>query len=106
MGKTRSELREKIMVILYQIDIYHERKVMCGTDRRTHRRTWWDHRTGFPSDQDLLFGDCIYVKSWGSGIRGEPEKRKRTRTAEFPQCELCELFPKGKEKSAHHRQFL
>ena len=25
MGKTRSELREKIMVILYQIDIYKER---------------------------------------------------------------------------------
>ena len=25
MGKTRSELREKIMVILYQIDIYNEK---------------------------------------------------------------------------------
>ncbi len=32
MGKTRSELREKIMVILYQIDIYHERKVSYNID--------------------------------------------------------------------------
>lgn len=27
MGKTRSELREKIMIILYQIDIYKERSI-------------------------------------------------------------------------------
>ena len=32
MGKTRSELREKIMVILYQIDIYNERKVPYQID--------------------------------------------------------------------------
>ena len=32
MGKTRSELREKIMVILYQIDIYEERKVPYEVD--------------------------------------------------------------------------
>ena len=32
MGKTRSELREKIMVILYQIDIYNERKVPYEID--------------------------------------------------------------------------
>lgn len=32
MGKTRSELREKIMVILYQIDIYHERKIPYELD--------------------------------------------------------------------------
>lgn len=32
MGKTRSELREKIMVILYQIDIYNERKVPYEVD--------------------------------------------------------------------------
>ena len=27
MGKTRSELREKVMIILYQIDIFKERKI-------------------------------------------------------------------------------
>ena len=27
MAKTRSELREKIMIILYQIDIFEERNV-------------------------------------------------------------------------------
>ena len=27
MGKTRSEIREKIMIILYQIDIYKERSI-------------------------------------------------------------------------------
>ncbi len=32
MGKTRSELREKIMVILYQIDIYSERNVLYNVD--------------------------------------------------------------------------
>ena len=32
MGQTRSELREKIMVILYQIDIYNERKVPYEVD--------------------------------------------------------------------------
>lgn len=32
MGKTRSELREKIMVILYQIDIYNERNVAYNID--------------------------------------------------------------------------
>ena len=32
MGKTRSELREKIMVILYQIDIYKERKLPYEID--------------------------------------------------------------------------
>ncbi len=32
MGKTRSELREKIMVILYQIDIYNERKLPYEID--------------------------------------------------------------------------
>lgn len=32
MGKTRSELREIIMVILYQIDIYNERKVQYDID--------------------------------------------------------------------------
>ena len=32
MGKTRSELREKIMVILYQIDIFEERKVPYEVD--------------------------------------------------------------------------
>ena len=32
MGKTRSELREKIMVILYQIDIYHERNLPYELD--------------------------------------------------------------------------
>ena len=26
MGKTRSELREIVMTILYQVDIYNERK--------------------------------------------------------------------------------
>ena len=32
MGKSRSELREKIMIILYQIDIYNERKVPYEVD--------------------------------------------------------------------------
>lgn len=32
MGKTRSELREKIMVILYQIDIYSERNIKYDVD--------------------------------------------------------------------------
>ena len=32
MGKTRSELREKIMVVLYQIDIYHERNLPYEID--------------------------------------------------------------------------
>ena len=32
MGKTRSELREKIMVILYQIDIYNERNIPYEVD--------------------------------------------------------------------------
>ena len=32
MGNSRSELREKIMVILYQIDIYNERKVPYEVD--------------------------------------------------------------------------
>ena len=32
MKVTRSELREKIMVILYQIDIYNERKVPYEVD--------------------------------------------------------------------------
>ena len=32
MGKTRSELREKIMVILYQIDIYNERYIPYEVD--------------------------------------------------------------------------
>lgn len=32
MGKTRSELREKIMIILYQIDIYNERKIPYEID--------------------------------------------------------------------------
>ncbi len=32
MGKTRSELREKIMVILYQIDIYNERCIPYEVD--------------------------------------------------------------------------
>lgn len=33
MGKSRSELREKIMTILYQIDIYNERKINCDIDK-------------------------------------------------------------------------
>ena len=33
MGKTRSELREKIMIILYQIDIYRERKINYDVDQ-------------------------------------------------------------------------
>ncbi len=32
MRNSRSELREKIMVILYQIDIYNERKVLYEVD--------------------------------------------------------------------------
>ncbi len=32
MGKTRSELREKIMVILYQIDIYRKNKMAYDVD--------------------------------------------------------------------------
>ena len=32
MRNSRSELREKIMVILYQIDIYNERKVPYEVD--------------------------------------------------------------------------
>ena len=32
MGKTRSELIEKIIVILYQIDIYHERNLPYEID--------------------------------------------------------------------------
>ena len=32
MGKTRSELREIIMTILYQIDIYNERKINYDID--------------------------------------------------------------------------
>ena len=32
MRNTRSELREKVMVILYQIDIYNERKVPYEVD--------------------------------------------------------------------------
>ena len=32
MALTRSELREKIMVILYQIDIYTEQKVPYKTE--------------------------------------------------------------------------
>ena len=33
MGKTRSELREIIMTILYQIDIYNERKINYDIDK-------------------------------------------------------------------------
>ena len=33
MGKTRSELREKIMVILYQIDIYKDRNIKYDVDK-------------------------------------------------------------------------
>ena len=32
MGKTRSELREKVMIILYQIDIFKERKIKYDVD--------------------------------------------------------------------------
>lgn len=33
MGKTRSELREIVMTILYQIDIYNERKINYDIDK-------------------------------------------------------------------------
>ena len=33
MGKTRSELREKIMIILYQIDIYKDRNIKYDVDK-------------------------------------------------------------------------
>lgn len=33
MGRTRSELREKIMIILYQIDIYKDRNIKYDVDK-------------------------------------------------------------------------
>lgn len=33
MGKTRSELREIVMTILYQVDIYNERKINYDIDK-------------------------------------------------------------------------
>ncbi len=58
MGKTRSELREKIMVILYQIDIYHERNVPYQTDEVIKNNI--DIENEFV--KDIVYGVTTYKK--------------------------------------------
>lgn len=57
MGKTRSELREKIMVILYQIDIYNERKVPYQIDEVIKNNV--DIENEFV--KDIVYGVITYI---------------------------------------------
>ena len=57
MGKTRSELREKIMVILYQIDIYNERKVPYQIDEVIKNNV--DIENEFV--KDIVYGVVTYI---------------------------------------------
>lgn len=56
MGKTRSELREKIMVILYQIDIYNERKVPYEVDEVIKENVKIDNEFV----KDIVYGVITY----------------------------------------------
>ena len=57
MGKTRSELRKKIMVILYQIDIYNERKVPYQIDEVIKNNV--DIENEFV--KDIVYGVVTYI---------------------------------------------
>ena len=57
MGKTRSELREKFMVILYQIDIYNERKVPYQIDEVIKNNV--DIENEFV--KDIVYGVVTYI---------------------------------------------
>ena len=56
MGKSRSELREKIMVILYQIDIYNERKVPYEVDEVIKENVKIDNEFV----KDIIYGVITY----------------------------------------------
>ena len=56
MGKSRSELREKIMVILYQIDIYNERKVPYEVDEVIKENIEIDNEFV----KDIIYGVITY----------------------------------------------
>ena len=57
MGKTRSELRKKIMVILYQIDIYNERRVPYQIDEVIKNNV--DIENEFV--KDIVYGVVTYI---------------------------------------------
>ena len=56
MGKSRSELREKIMIILYQIDIYNERKVPYEVDEIIKENIEIDNEFV----KDIIYGVTTY----------------------------------------------
>ena len=62
MGKTRSELRKKIMVILYQIDIYNERKVPYQIDEVIKNNV--DIENEFV--KDIVYGVVTYIDELNS----------------------------------------
>ena len=56
MRNSRSELREKIMVILYQIDIYNERKVPYEVDKVIKENVKIDNEFV----KDIVYGVITY----------------------------------------------
>ncbi|MDE6284399.1 MAG: transcription antitermination factor NusB [Bacilli bacterium] len=56
MAITRSELRKKIMIILYQIDIYQERKVEFSIENVIHENLDIDNEFV----KDIVFGVTTY----------------------------------------------
>ena len=65
MGKTRSELREKIMVILYQIDIYNERKVPYEVDEVIKENIEIDNEFV----KDIVYGVITYKSELDSNAK-------------------------------------
>ena len=56
MAKTRSELREKIMIILYQIDIFEERNVPFNVEEVIHENLKVENEFV----KDLVYGVITY----------------------------------------------
>lgn len=56
MAKTRSELREKIMIILYQIDIFEERNVPFNVEEVIHENLKIENEFV----KDLVYGVITY----------------------------------------------
>ena len=57
MAKTRSELREKIMIILYQIDIFEERNVPFNAEEVIHENLKVENEFV----KDLVYGVITYT---------------------------------------------
>lgn len=56
MAKTRSELREKIMIILYQIDIFEERNIPFNVEEVIHENLKVENEFV----KDLVYGVITY----------------------------------------------